>query len=237
MTRTPTGGSAHPGFKLLAQAQAAARRGDAAGMIEALMASGFLDGLVRKIEFAYSGLDRSDVEDAVAAAAGDAFDAIRSGRAVTQIGGFLNRAATNRAIDRWERDYVPRRSVDNLAEGSTDDGLDDEERSRADALADHRRDEAIRLARRLLPKVGQGQVLDVMTMVIDAVAARDTDFSPEVVADVLGITQDSARKLMSRGLDRLRRAAIAEGIELPDEIPTHPDSNDVDQASKEVLDD
>lgn len=237
MSRTHKGGSAHPGLKLLAQAQAAARRGDAPGMIAALMASGFLDGLVRKIEYAYSGLDRSDVEDAVAAAAGDAFDAVRSGRAVTQLGGFISRAATNRAIDKWERDYVPRCSADNLPEGSTEDGLDDEERARADALADHRRDEAIRLARHLLPKVGQGQVLDVMTMVIDAVAKRDTDFSPEVVADVLGITQDSARKLMSRGLDRLRRAAIAEGIELPDEIPAHPDNNNADEASEEILDD
>lgn len=225
------------GMALLAKAQAAARAGDAASMAEALMGSGFLDGLVRQIGFAYPGLDRADVEDVVASAAGDAFEAVRSGRAVTQLGGFLSRAARNRATDKWEQEYRPRQSAEHLPEGTTEDGLNDDARAHADALADHRLDEAVRLARRLLPKVGQGQVLDVTTMVIDAVAARDTDFSPEVVADVLGITKDSARKLMSRGLDRLRRAARAEGIELPDELPIHPVPNTALALEEETADD
>jgi DNA-directed RNA polymerase specialized sigma24 family protein len=233
MTRCST----DAGFKLLAQAQAAARSGNGTAMIEALMASGFLDGLVRKLSFTYPDLDRADVDDVVAAAAGDAFEAIRQGRAITQLGGFISRAASNRANDKWENDYLPRRSAQDLPEGSTEDELDDCDRSRADDLADHRRDEAVRLARQLLPNVGQGQILDVMTMVIDAVAVRDTDFCPEVVANVLAISQGSARKLMSRGLERLRRAAVAAGIELPDEIPIHPDRNDATEASEESTDD
>ncbi len=71
---------------------------------------------------------------------------------------------------------------------------------------------AVATARRLLPKLGQQNVQDVMRCLIDAVEAGEQDLPHRVVADALGLNQGTVRVLMKRGLDRLARAARAEGL-------------------------
>ncbi len=206
------------GISLLDIAQKAAVAKDVLGMVEALHASGYLDGLVRRIRAKWSDLPREDVRDCVAEAVNSVYEAVTDGRRVGQLGAWLWKTADNLANDRWRDDYQGRRSVDNLPEQEDCQGLDDDERARLDTLADHRRSEAVRLARRLLPKVGQGQVVAVMEIVIDTVEAGLPDLSAEAVGETLGITTAAARALMSRGLERLRRAARDEGIEFPEQM-------------------
>jgi len=211
---------------LLATAQAAAAAKNAVGMVEALHASGYLAGLKRMLQAKWSKLPAADVDDSVAEAVEEAYAAVSNRRKVGNLGAWLWKAADNIANDRWDRDHAVMRQVDEASERVGDPELHPDERRERDALSEHRRTEAVRLARQLLGAVGHGQVRDVIDMVIDAVEAGEPDLSPEVVADTLGISKDAARALMSRGLDRLKTAARAQGIELPEDIPSDISSDD-----------
>lgn len=201
-------------------ARKAAKEGQPDRMIEALAVSGFLDGLVRQLGAKWSGLPNSEVEDCIALAVDGAYDAIRSDRRVSNLGAWLWKTADNHATDRWRKDYSQRtQSAGGFQDLRAHERLSDEERGHQDALADHRRGEAIRLARQLLPRIGEGQVIGVMGLVIDAVEQGVPDLSPADIGDALGITQDAARTLLGRGFTRLRREACKEGIELPEDLP------------------
>jgi DNA-directed RNA polymerase specialized sigma24 family protein len=207
---------------LLAQAHEAAKAGDALHMIEALHASGYLAGLKRTVQKKWRRLAAADIDDCVAEAVNAAYVAVSTGKRVSNLAAWLWKAADNTASDYWTGVYARRSGLDSLPEEITGPELDEVERVHRDALADHRRAEAVRVARRLLAAVGHGQVRDVMELVIAAVEAGEPDSGPEVVADTLGISPAAARSLMSRGFDRLSKAARAEGIELPEELPAEP---------------
>ncbi len=184
-------------------------------MLEALAASGYMDGLVRRLEWHWSSLPRHEIEDAVAEAVDSAYDAVSKGRPVSSLGGWLFKAASNIASDRWEADYRSRTDDDVDAVGPAQPEDEDAER-----LDDYRRAEALRLARQLLPRIGQGQVVDVMTMVIDAVEQGVVDLSASSIADTLGLSDGAVRSLLSRGFERLQREAQREGIAIPMSIPS-----------------
>lgn len=219
--------------ELMAKAQEAVSHSDPVGMLEALYASHYLDGLFRRLQAQWPRLPRADVEDCIAEAVNAAFETVSTGRQVSQLGAWLWKSAHNLANDRWRKEQEGRRAVEDLPEEVCDAPLGDDDRRHQDALADHRRVEAIRLARRLLPRIGHGQVVDVMEIVIQTVEAGVPDLPAETVAETLGITTAAARALMSRGLDRLRRVARAEGIEFPDELPG--DDDEEEELSPELL--
>lgn len=211
-TEETTGDGEPPGRALLVLAQEAARAKDAARMVAALQASGYLDGLVRRLQGQWPRLPRDEVDACVAEAVDAAYDAVGRGRRVTQLGGWLWKVAYARAVDAWDRVRAHHAAPDDLADPRAPP-LTVAERQASDDEAAARRAEAIRLARRLLPKVGHGQVLAVTELLIEAVEAGEPDLPVEVIADTLGITAAAARALTSRGLERLRRAARDEGIE------------------------
>lgn len=189
-------------------------------MIEALTASGFLFGLVRRLQRQWPTLPPIEIDDCVAAAVDSAFAAISGGKAVRKLGAWLWKAAANTAQDRWRAEYAGRvgdeTGIDGLA---APDAEDERTRTEREALDDLRRAEAIRLARELLPRIGEGQVVDVMELVIDAAAQELPDLPASEIADALGISEGSARKLVSRGLQRMRREAERAGIEMPEGLP------------------
>jgi DNA-directed RNA polymerase specialized sigma24 family protein len=205
--------------QLLAAAQAAAATKNAVAMVQALHVSGFLAGLKRRVQAKWSRLPRPDVDDCVAEAVESAFAAVSGGRRVGNLGAWLWKSADNIAFERWEKSFDRTILLGENSPLSAAEELHPDEREEVDAQAEHRRAQAIREARRLLGSVGHGQVRDVVELIIDAVEAGAPDLSSELVADTLGISRDAARSLMSRGLDRLRFAARAEGIEL-EELPT-----------------
>lgn len=74
----------------------------------------------------------------------------------------------------------------------------------------------------LLPRVGTGQVREVMELFLDAVRQDVPDFPPAAIADTLDISEAQARTLLHRGLGRLRREAEREGLTLPDGFEPEP---------------
>ena len=221
---------------LLVTAQAAAKAMDALGMVEALHASGFLAGLKRMLQRRWSRLPAADVDDSVADAVESAYTTVSGGRRIGNLGAWLWKAADNFANDRWKRDHAVVRELDDAAGATASPATTKEERQRLDALAEKRKAEAIRLARQLLAAVGHGQVREVMELVIDAVEAGEPDLPPEVVADTLAISRDAARALMSRGLARLKAAARAQGLKLPDEIPADLPLDDDEETTEKDTD-
>ena len=214
------------GRQLLLVAQDAARARDAVGMVAALQASGYLAGLVGRLQRQWPRLPREEVDDCVADSVSRAYEAVGQGQRILQLGGWLWKAAYNKAADRWESVRLQRSIDDDLADPSVV-RMDPGQRIRAEEEAVQLRSEAIQLARRLLPKVGHGQVLAVTQLLIEAVEAGEPDLPAEVVADTLGITAAAARALMSRGLERLHRAARHEGIEF--EFRSSDDADDDDE--------
>lgn len=102
-------------------------------------------------------------------------------------------------------------------------------------VAAHERSHAARVkaalthAQRLLPRIGRGQVLQVMTVFLEAVELDVPDFPPSAIADTVGISEAQARTLLHRGLTRLRREAKRDGIELPSDFdPSHHDPHGVE---------
>ncbi len=191
---------------LFQAAKTAAAEGRPDDMLQALNASMFLDGLVRMHRKRWGQkLPELEIEDCIAHGVDIAYDSIRAGKAVHNLGAWLWKVVDKAAHDRWTKDYRRRRgSAEELAE-APEERLGDGERINADALADHRKSEAVRFARQLLPRLGQGQITDVMTLLIDAVEQGLPDLPANLVADTLGVSPGSARKLLSRGLARLQR--------------------------------
>ena len=186
-------------------------------MLEALEASRYLDGLRRRLQKDWGRrLPREQVDDCVAQAVDAACANAFEGRSIRSLGAWLWKAAKNTANDAWQLDYSRRVNLDdaNMAVfGEADETpADREERRKLRAL---RRKEGIRIARELLPRIGEGQVLDVMALVIDAVEDGLPDLPASSIAEALGISSNAARALVSRGLKRLRRVAEQEGIEIP----------------------
>jgi len=198
-------------------AKQAAARGEPHRMLEALALSGFLDGLVRSLNTKWDRMPEDEVKDCIALAVDSAYQAIFQGRSVRDLAAWLWKAADNTVNDRWNDYYqarAPVEAADSVA--AVDQNPHDEA---AAQLAEHRRAEAIRLARQLIPRIGQGQVVAVMGVVIDAVEQGIPDLPHAAIADALGLTEPAVRSLLSRGFDRLAREARREGIELPDDLP------------------
>ena len=74
----------------------------------------------------------------------------------------------------------------------------------------------------LLPKVGTGQVREVMELFLDAVRQGVPDYPPAAIANTLGISEAQARTLLHRGLARLRREAERVGLTLPNGFDPEP---------------
>jgi DNA-directed RNA polymerase specialized sigma24 family protein len=206
-----------PAGKHLEKAQEAAKQGLPDVMLEELSMSGFLDGAVRGLERKWSGqLPRMELDDAMAVAVDSAYAGLRGGKTIRNLGAFLWKAADNEATDRWRHDYGRRQELS--GEESSAAPMAEDERAALDELADRRRAEALRYARQLLPRIGQGQVQAVMEILIDAVEKGMPDLPSSAIADALGIGEDSARTLLSRGIARLKREARKEGISFPEDI-------------------
>ena len=207
--------------KLLERAQEAVNRDDVVEMLRALTASRYLDGLTRRLQKEWGdSLPWIVIDDCIAQAVDAACAAVSDGRAIRTLGAWLWKSAYNIADDKWKLDYAHRSKFDDTTVPDTPDaGETDHEREKREELEEARRREAVRRARELLPQIGEGQVLDVMELIIDAAEDGLPDLPAASIAEALGISNDAARTLVSRGLKRLRRLAEQEGVEPPKSLP------------------
>ena len=143
-------------------------------MLEALTESRYLDGLTRRLKHKWAGsLPSSEVDDCVAQAVDAACDTAFKRQKIHNLGAWLWKTATNIAEHMWHEEYAPRQDFsDDMLVGEVKETISD--RLRRDELEEACRKKAIRVARELLPRVGEGQILDVMELVIDAAANENS---------------------------------------------------------------
>jgi DNA-directed RNA polymerase specialized sigma24 family protein len=175
--------------------------------IARLFESGFIDGLVRRLDRRWGQLDRSTIEDAVSDALLALYDAMTGPRKIGSVEAYVFKVAANRAQVRHEEIT----GYGNYEEEKVADA--DPETSARPGLVDIRA-EALRLARQLLPRLGQSTIQRVMGIVFDAIEADLPDISPAEIAETLGVSSDVVRQALHRGFQRLRRVAEEEGLQL-----------------------
>src|SRR2546427_10544020 len=147
----------------LAEAQRAAAAGDPLAMVDALYASGFLDGLVRKVQRAWPGID-ADV--AVAEAVEALYTEIADGERILNLGAVLFKVASFKASDEARK----RERADATSRAAAQLEVPPEPTAEQLDERDARRAKALQPARSLLPEIGTGNVLRGMSYVVDAVA-------------------------------------------------------------------
>lgn len=199
----------------LAAAMEAARSGDALGMLSGLAQARLIDGLERWLARRFPALSASEADAIVAIAVQTTHDKIREGDRIDHLVRFLQKVAERRAMDALrnrKRLYEVPTDPETLAKYPD---ADHETTSRD--LRSH----AIEHARRLLPRVGSGNIQAVMGLLIDAVEAGRDDITSEEIAEAVDLTPATVRTLKSRGLKRLRKLAELEGLHelVPDDDP------------------
>lgn len=201
----------------LRRAKEQARGGDAVAMVEALHESRALDGLASQLRRSCSGLSATDIDQAIAAAVYAVYAAVSRGHVVHDLMAWLVKVCYRNAW-RTLKALTDRHSMKPVVEpwapvldrtAASRSGADD---GQGDDPAERRREEAIVIARRLLPRLGQQNVQDVMRCLVDAVEAGEQDLPHRVVAEALGLNEGTVRVLMMRGLERLGRIARNEGL-------------------------
>lgn len=200
----------------LNRAKQAAMSGDVATFVEALFNSRLPDALTWRLR---NQLPDDDVDAIVADAIASTYVAIQTHGARINLAAWLSKTCYNQARAR----YAMRKNV--VAE----DSLDLERRSRVDQTqvsppitraeqeeaeeqSANRRNDAIKLARTLLPRIGEDNIQKVMSVVLDAIEQDLMDLSPEEISEIVGLTPDTVRRLISRGFERLEREAKQDGL-------------------------
>lgn len=207
--------------KLLDSAQKAFNQGDVVEALRVLDGSRYLDGLVRRLSKEWRGsLPTFEIEDCIAEAVDSVCAAASGGTEIRSLGAWLWKCSMNKANDKWRVDYSRRRDIETAtADCRTEPSETDEERRAREGLEDARRDAGIRVARKLLPEFGEGQLRDVMELVIAAVEDELPDLPAAFIAESLGIQENAARALLSRGLRRLRKLTNEMDAEFPEDLP------------------
>jgi DNA-directed RNA polymerase specialized sigma24 family protein len=193
-------------------------------MLTALYKSHVLDGICRRLAKDWSEIAFEDVELLVAEAVDVLYEKVRGGEKIRRIAPFLVKVASRKAYDFHES----RRVIDAL------DPADVEAAAGKESRRDFEREEkqakpktpdpgdeldyedkrriALRIARGLLPRLGQQRIQDVMSYIFDAIEAGHDDISNEEIEDALGLSPDTVRTSKSRGFTRLARIAKEEKL-------------------------
>jgi len=196
-------------------ARDAAAGGNPESMIEHLYASFYLDGLARGIQRRWPSLPAEDVDFAIAQAVDALYQAVQK-KSVVNLPGFLWKVADRKANDCYqihsrERATDPEELV-NISDKYAPTDFPTEAKPSEDDDFEKRRLEALRLARSLIPRLGQQNIQAVFNYLLDALEAGAVDVPNAEIADALGLSAQTVRTSLSRGFARLTRIARAEGL-------------------------
>jgi DNA-directed RNA polymerase specialized sigma24 family protein len=202
--------------QFLLLAKEAAAEGDPRRMLEGLHRSGVLDGLTRQIASKWRSLSRDDVELIIAEAVDILYAAIRDRKKVSNLVAYLWKTSDHKA-DNYYRTQQKNRKIlapnelEQIPDQSTE--FEDELDSSTQELDwEEKRPRVIAIVRSLLPRLGQRNVENVMTYILDALSTDCRDISNAEIAEALGLTLDVVRQSKKRGFDRLERIVREEGL-------------------------
>jgi DNA-directed RNA polymerase specialized sigma24 family protein len=198
----------------LEAAKQAATQGQPLQMLEFLYKSHALDGLVRRLQSKWSRLPSADIDMAVAKAVDAAYDFLRSGKTIPGLVGFLWKVADRRAFDysrllRSEIATDPKIIAD-VAHPNA--GIPGEEPDSGEDERGAMIQRAVKIARKLLPRLGQETIRRVMSLVVDAAEEGLEDLPNRHIAELLDLSVDTVKQSKSRGFERLKRLAKEEGL-------------------------
>jgi DNA-directed RNA polymerase specialized sigma24 family protein len=202
--------------ELLASAKKAAAAGHLGRMLEALHRSFVLDGLTNRIASKWRSLSRDEVELIIAEAVDILYEAIRKGKKVSNLVAYLWKTSDHKACDYYRTQQQNRKTLtsdelEQIPDPSTK--IEDELDSCTQELDwEEKRSQVIAIVRSLLPRLGQHNVQNVMSCILDALAADCMDISNAEIAEALGLTLDVVRQSKKRGFDRLERIVREEGL-------------------------
>jgi len=196
----------------LEAAKDAARKADPRRMVEALFDSFALDGIRIRLGLKWPGIHQDDINFLIAEAVDVLYHAVQGGDRVLSLPGYLWKVADRKACD-----YDARRQRDMLTDmedlHETPKAEEEHVQPPSDEMDwEERREKAVAVARSLLPKLGQKNLQDVLSYVIEAVEAGREDVPNAEIAEALGLSSDTVRTSLSRGFRRLERAAREVGL-------------------------
>lgn len=213
-TETPTR-SDKPVLQFLEEATRLAASGDAGGAVRAILESGYPNRLIagRVLADRYSRVSREVRAEAVAEGIAALHEAVSKGTPVSRPAGYVLKVA----------DVICAKEQLRQEKQLTTDGLPDRDLLNARApwadsedavVRARRRSAALRLARGLLPRLGQQRAQEVMAYLFDAVERGAVDVPSKEIAAALDMSDDVVRQSLSRGFSRLTRLAAAEGLDV-----------------------
>ncbi len=203
-----------PTLLALERAAAQAAEGDAEGALRTVVASGYPDRLVTgTLAARYSRVPRDVRAEAVAEGVAALHQAVVARRPVPRPGGYVLKVADAICANEQRRQEA-QASVHVLTDrdllGATNPWAVTEDAE----LRARRRTAAVRLARSLLPRLGQERAQQVMGYVLDAVERGDVHVPSQDIAEALGVSDDVVRQSLSRGFRRLARLGAAQGLDV-----------------------
>jgi hypothetical protein len=199
----------------LKNAVEAARRRDVRGYFIAIAESHVLDGLVHRLHARWSRIEYGVVEATIAQAAEAMYNAIANEqRVVSNPGGYLYGTANKMLVTGHGAGVL---RVKPISEGF--DVIDPATELKSSSNLpprEHLVAEALRRARALVPRLGQENVIKVMTFIFDAIERGEHHIDNEYIGEALALSPDTVRQSKSRGFRRLEAEARKEGFEIPD---------------------
>jgi len=201
----------------LRQAHEAAASSDPIGMVEALHQSYALDGLTRLVKRKWNAIPLDEVQFIIAGAVDVLYKDIESGKRIINLVAYLYKIADHRAHqynDTRQREHEGNVDLEYRLTNARLPQEDVSEEELEDDELDYieKRAQAIAIARRLIPTLGQKNIRDVMTLIIEAIEIGREDLPSDEIADTLDLVPATVRQLRHRGFKRLAQRARDEGI-------------------------
>lgn len=190
-------------------AQEAASLGDPVRLFEILTEEFALDGLVRRLQSAWSTIPSDEIDEIVADSIEALYYKIREGGIITNAVGFIWKTAYFKSQEYHRKqgkiEKIRLEDLDEFTEITTDELSDVEEREKL-------RKQAVKIARSLLPKLRSANVQNVLKYVIDAVDKGLDDVSNQEISEALDLSVKTVKNCLHRGFERLSRIAQEENI-------------------------
>lgn len=201
----------------LLRAKASAEAGDPIGMMTAFSESFMLDRLSDLLEARWTStpLDSDTAQYFVGEAVDAFYQEVRNGRKVLDVAAFVFKVADRKASAN-HADRLRERSVDPEFLGRT---VIDSHQDHSASLSgssepprEQKRLMALSIARSKLSQLGQQNVQAVMTYILDAIEAGREDVPSREVADALGLSYETTKKSLQRGLQKLTKIVRESGL-------------------------
>lgn len=204
-----------PALRALEEVADLAAAGNAEGAIRAIMDSGYPNRLVngRTLADRYSRVSREVRAEAVAEGVAALHDAIIKETPVPRPGGYVLKVA-DRLCAQEQRRQEQQASSDVLLDRDLLDARAPWADHEDAEIRGRRRSAALRLARNMLPRLGQQRAQEVMGYLFDAVERGAVNVPSQEIAHALDMSDDVVRQSLSRGFRRLERLAGDEGLDV-----------------------